>query len=99
MEEIDKVWAGDQYDNSHKNIAMGKEFLQTWKNYNKAQDAFPSDKKMLQQLDQLISISRFSAMMAAFDHGISMADVDVVGLETNKEVEDDETARQGLSSG
>ncbi|MCJ1471092.1 hypothetical protein MMC07_009740 [Pseudocyphellaria aurata] len=78
---------------------MGKEFFQTWKNYNKAQDVFLSDKKMLQQLDQLISISRFSTMMAAFDHEILMADVDAVGLETNEEVEDDKTAGQGPSLG
>ncbi|MCJ1470959.1 hypothetical protein MMC07_009607 [Pseudocyphellaria aurata] len=99
MEEIDKAWTGDRYDANHNNIAMSKEFLQIWKNYNKAQDALPSDKKILQQLDQLIGISRFSAMIAAFDHGIPMADVDAVGLETNKEVEDDETAGQDPSSG
>ncbi|MCJ1470489.1 hypothetical protein MMC07_009135 [Pseudocyphellaria aurata] len=98
-EHIYKAWAGEQYDASHNNIAMGKEFFQTWKNYNKAQDALPSDKKMIQQLDHLIGISRFSAMMAAFDHRIPMADVDAVGFETNKEVEDDETAGQGPSSG
>ncbi|MCJ1470369.1 hypothetical protein MMC07_009014 [Pseudocyphellaria aurata] len=96
---IIKGGAGEQYDASHNNIAMGKKFLQTWKNYNKAQDAFSSDKKMIQQLDHLIGISRFSAMMAAFDHGIPMADVDAVGLKTNKKVEDDETAGQGPSSG
>ncbi|MCJ1466198.1 hypothetical protein MMC07_004817 [Pseudocyphellaria aurata] len=88
LEEIDKAWAGAAYDDSYDNIAIGKDFLQMWKNYNKAQDALPSDKKVIQQLDQLIGICRFSAMMAvAFDHGIPMADVYAVGLETNEETE------------
>ncbi|MCJ1462232.1 hypothetical protein MMC07_000832 [Pseudocyphellaria aurata] len=78
------------------------EIDKTWadmKNYNKAQDALPSDKKVIQQLEQLIGICRFSAMMAAFDHGIPMADVDAVGLETNEKTEVDDTAGQGSSSG
>ncbi|MCJ1463138.1 hypothetical protein MMC07_001743 [Pseudocyphellaria aurata] len=70
LEEIANAWSGDEYNEDLQNIAKANAFDERMKNFTKEQKTLAPEVRFTNQMDKLIALVQFQAMMCALDVSI-----------------------------